>query len=53
MHIRKSEIKRFTRVNNSYEISKKSNLIIDISKDDIYWIVHNIILLLESKRLIR
>ena len=49
---RKGEIKGFTGVDDPYEIPGKPDLVVDVSKDDVHRIVHNIILLLESEGLI-
>lgn len=49
---RRGEIKGFTGVDDPYESPKKPNLVVDVSKEDVHRIVHNIILLLESEGLI-
>lgn len=49
---RRGEIKGFTGVDDPYEKPEKADLVVDVSKDDVHRIVHNIILLLESEGLI-
>jgi sulfate adenylyltransferase len=49
---RRGEIKGFTGVDDPYEIPVKPDLVVDVSKEDVHRIVHNIILLLESEGLI-
>src|SRR5579859_1945690 len=49
---RRGEIKGFTGVDDPYEIPQGADLVVDVSKDDVHRIVHNIILLLESEGLI-
>jgi sulfate adenylyltransferase len=49
---RRGEIKGFTGVDDPYEVPAKPDLVVDVSKEDIHRIVHNIILLLESEGLI-
>ena len=49
---RRGEIKGFTGVDDPYEIPKKPDLVVDVSKEDVHRIVHNIILVLESEGLV-
>jgi len=39
-------------VDDPYEIPENADLVVDVSRDDVHRIVHNIILLLESEGLI-
>jgi len=49
---RRGEIKGFTGVDDPYEKPVKPDLVVDVSKEEVHRIVHNIILLLESQGLI-
>jgi sulfate adenylyltransferase len=49
---RRGEIKGFTGVDDPYETPVKPDLVVDVSKEKVHRIVHNIILLLESQSLI-
>lgn len=46
---RSGEIKGFTGIDDPYEVPKDADLIVDVSKQNIRQIVHQIILLLEAK----
>jgi len=49
---RGGEIIGFTGVDDPYEKPLKPDLVVDVSKEDVHRIVHNIILLLESEGLV-
>jgi sulfate adenylyltransferase len=49
---RRGEIKGFTGVDDPYEKPANPDLVVDVSRQDVHRIVHNIILLLESEGLI-
>ena len=49
---RRGDIKGFTGVDDPYEKPLKADLVVDVSKEEVHRIVHNIILLLESQGLI-
>ncbi|KAF3917259.1 hypothetical protein AA313_de0202514 [Arthrobotrys entomopaga] len=49
---REGRIKGFTGVDDPYEVPENADLVVDISKQDVRSIVHQIILLLESENLL-